>query len=512
MADFTRPKGTITTLLDLTPRDEQDAHFFPLGAETTWFQSPSQRTLHPFTLSLQQFPLRGPASWGQRVTFDIGSVNCGDLLLSTTLQLQLGHWFDPTTLQNFLQQSYLIGAAELPTWWWYANSLGSIIIERAELEIGDTTIETIDGDFIHVFSSLFPSLNTSVGSALDTFGRLPLLEVNQRSAFPISTPYDSTLTPGPDYYAVRPYLTEQGKLLIPLPFFYQRVKLQEALPLLAINEGNVRIHITFRNFTDCIRQYRGFRDSCTASPLGQKTQFYNFSAGFPFPIPSPLTSYTALPQFQQVQLMTYAAVTDGSIRQKLLRSPFEILYREVKCIHFAEPLKYTVTTSSSDIISIQLPLELNHPIEEILWFVRRKEVANNNEWTNYSATLTRDYDSVYSPFTPLLKRAKLQVNGIDIIEGDEHFFRTYLANRHKGGVIGYSSFVYGYSFTTTPGIHQPQGTINASRASSIRLCLDVAQPTLLHPNETAEWEVKVFVFSLQWLRFQDGLANRMFAS
>ena len=66
----------------------------------------------------------------------------------------------------------------------------------------------------------------------------------------------------------------------------------------------------------------------------------------------------------------------------MLRQPFEILHRGLQTFPFSEPLKYTANKTTADTITIQLPLEANHPMEEILWFLRRKAaVINNNEWT-----------------------------------------------------------------------------------------------------------------------------------
>lgn len=505
------PRGDITTLLDLTPRDEQDAEFTPLGTELSWWTPNVDRRLHPFSMSLQTFPLRGPAAWGQRVTFDLGSVNCGDILLGTVVQIKLAHWFPPHILQLLEEQRLAVQKKDLDATWYYANSIGSLLIARAELEIGETTIETIDSDCISVVNTLWPTLNTGFGLATDGYARTPATLLKEMSACRVPTRFQPVHDESTEFWTPRPYPTEGGTVLIPLPFFFSRTRLQEGLPLLSIREGDARIHITFRDFTDCVRQYRGYRDTCDSSPLGTSMPLYDISPENPIPFPlTPSPTATATPpQFQTVQLLTYAANVHGSVRQALLRQPHEILYRELRSIHFAEPLSYTVSVREADTIAIQLPLDLNHPVEEIIWFIRRKAVSINNEWTNTGAVLLRDVDPIYNPQTPLLHSAKLQINGIDVVEGDEAWFRRHIAQAHKGGSIAYDSYLYGYAFSQTPGSHQPSGTANMSRANSVRLLLNVKPPTALH-GETTEWEVKVFVVGCQWLRFQNGIANRMF--
>ena len=368
--------------------------------------------------------------------------------------------------------------------WFYANSLGTVILERAELEVGDQTIEIVDGDFLNVSSLLFQDLNSQFGLATDGLGRQPLSSLLHS---PLSKPFPTT----------------SRSLFIPLPFFFSRVKLQEAFPVLACKEGSIRIHVQLRPFKECVRIITGRRASCDDNPLGKLFSVIDTSISYR----TKILAYDNIPQFKNIQLITYSAHTDGSIRNKILRNPFEILTRNVTTFHFAEPLKYAVNKTTADTIQVLLPLELNHPVEEIIWFVRRKSVENNNEWTNYSAVTSYEYDPIFNPTKPLLQSATIQFNGVDIVKAEEQWFRQHIALRHKGGIAAYENFIYGYSFSSTPGRHQPAGTANASRLQSIRLGLNIVPPGGALEQD---WEVKVFVLAIQWLRFQDGLTNKMY--
>jgi hypothetical protein len=64
--------------------------------------------------------------------------------------------------------------------------------------------------------------------------------------------------------------------------------------------------------------------------------------------------------------------------------------------------------------------------------------------------------------------------------------------------------MYGWSFAETPGQFQPSGSANMSRANSLRLTLEVRAP----PGDS--WEVKVFCVALNWMRYENGLANAVF--
>jgi hypothetical protein len=222
-----------------------------------------------------------------------------------------------------------------------------------------------------------------------------------------------------------------------------------------------------------------------------------------FDEPYTVVTQQAEPQLDNVRLVTWGALLDGTLRNAMLRQPFEVMHRDVQTFYFSEPLKYAAsTTNPNATVRVQLPLEANHPLEEIIWFVRRTDVNLNNEWTNYSSVLEKDYDAVFNPRTPLLVSAKIQINGLDIVEAEESYFRNLIGKYHKGGIVSYNSFIYGYPFARHPSEHQPSGTVNASRLQSLRLTLDV--------NFPGTWEVKVFCVALNWLRCENGLTNAVF--
>jgi hypothetical protein len=480
-----QPLGSITTLLDLTDRDGQEDDLFPLKTETTWFTRDKGRRTISFSPQIQPVPFRGPAELGQRFTFDINSLIIGDLLFGAFLEIKLGHWLDAGTLNRLAAGLYTytdVGSA-----WEYANSLGSCILQTAELEIDGKTVETIDGDFINLFCLLYSDYNTQVGIAYDHLGRVPVKTL-------------ITLPP-------RAFPTEDGTIHCPLPFFFGRIQRQEALPLTSIKEGSARIHITLRPFSEVVRQLRGYRDSCSATPLNQTISMTPSDGGPAVLVPTTV----ATPLLESISILTHGAIVDGEFRQALLRKPFEMLHRELQTFSFDEPIKYSIAKrSDSDTILIQLPLEANHPIEEILWTVRRKDVSINNEWTNYSDTVEANWSNDPSFLTnPLLVKAAIQVNGITMIEADELYFRQHIARRHKGGYEAFSNYVYGFSFAERPGDHQPTGSINASRTNSLRLTLEISPPKGFDWR-IKEWEVKVYCMALNWLRFENGLANAVF--
>jgi hypothetical protein len=103
--------------------------------------------------------------------------------------------------------------------------------------------------------------------------------------------------------------------------------------------------------------------------------------------------------------------------------------------------------------------------------------------------------------------ASIYLNSTELISADEKWFRSHISLLHEGGISAYKQFIYGYSFSKNPGKHQPSGTANASRLNSLRLLLSIRPPG---GEDIQDWEVKVFVIRLEWLRFQNGMANRIY--
>jgi hypothetical protein len=351
----------------------------------------------------------------------------------------------------------------------------------------DQVLETCDGDFANVTNLLFTDVNTQFGAGIDAVGRVPVSE----------------LASWPNY---RVFPTSNGILSIVLPFSFLRIRLRNGFPLTSVKEGTVRVAITLRPFDQCVRIKTGVRATCNETPLGKTFAFNveDVSGG-----PITVVASADVPQFQDTRLMTYGVLVDGKLRQAMLHSPFDRLYRDVQTFRFDEPKKYVVNTPSQGVVSLQLPLEVNGPIEEFIWFVRRKAVSVNNEWTNLSNRLESEYNAVFRPFESMLVGATLQVNGIELIQADGEFFRKQAAKRHKGGIVAYNNFVYGYAFSQTPGQQNPGGWMNASRSQDVRLRVDVRPPG---GAEDLEFEVVVFSIALNWVRFQNGIANRVFSS
>jgi len=500
MMGSTRPRGDITTVIDLASRDAQDDYFFPLDTDNSWFhREPS--TTYPMTMANQEFTHKGAAEWGGRLTFELDSLTAGDLLQAVVLQIRLGSWYNPDTILKLSTQDYVADVSG-SNYWTYINSLGTSIVDYAEFEVGDQTLERLDGEFVKLYSSLLPDANMLFGLTADATGITSFANV-ANSAGPLSPQ--------------RPWPTQNGVYFCLLPFFFLRTRFKEVFPLLSCKEGSVRVHVQLRPFQDCVRSVSGTRTSCTETPLGSSVTFgLNPTPQTP-PTSVTVNTMTTIPPFQDFRVITYCALVNGSVRDAYIHKPFEQLTKFVTRFYFDEPYKFLAskTNADTDTVDISLPLELNHPCQEIIWVFRRKGVAINNEWWNFSPIVETQVtpDAVYQPW---LTYATLRINGLVVDQAEGEWWRRGIASVHKGGWNAWASHVYGYSFAMYPDSHQPSGTANMSRSSSVRLDLKVRVPVAVSvppgfaPEVSQGWEVFVYAVHLNWLRFQNGLCQKLY--
>ena len=432
--------------------------------------------------------------------------NTGPILLdgsqlTLTVKTAGAPTYELPRIQTGLAGVPLRGSADYSQQYWtYSNSLGTSIIEYADFIVKDQTIERITGEFITAQLATSLDLNELFGVATDAVGAVPYSYLN---------PSHVQATHFHPSYA---FPTEGGVYFCVLPFFFLRTKLKETFPLLSCNEGDVRIDIKLRPFDQMVRKYVGYRESMMDSPLSKSVSFLSLSDSL---LRIDTRTASQPPAFRDFRLVTGCVYTTGSIRNKLMRSPFEQMVKLMQPFHFEEPLKYIVN-KTTDAVTIQLPLELNHPVVELLWVFRRKAVRINNEWSNFGPALS--YESTPSKrFVPWLKYASLRANGMEIVSASGDWFRQSCAAHHRGGLTAYQSFIYGYSFAERPDDHQPTGTANMSRASSVSLTLTVNPPPMtVIPGTFDEyvggWEVFVYAMHYNWLRFENGMCNRMFST
>jgi hypothetical protein len=343
--DYFRPRGDITTVLDLTDRDSQDNTYFPLDTSESWFHRGDIKTVYPTALSIQEFTQRGPADWGQKFSFEIGALPAGDLLQGVILQFKVSSWYN-NAIVNQLRGGTISCDVDnidyVSKYWTYINSLGTAIIDQAEFIVNDQTIERISGEFIKTYLNTNADINNLFGISTDGVGNTPVPYLSANISPLTGQPYVFQTELNPN----RPFPTEGGTFFCILPFFFTRTRLKETFPLLSCNENTVRIDVRLRPFDQVVRKYIGYRENCSETPLNISVNFEGLA--------NPTQTADCAPAFSDFRILTACPLLDGSLREKFLRRPFEQMVKLVQTFHFDEPLKYIVSKPNPNAGTVEI--------------------------------------------------------------------------------------------------------------------------------------------------------------
>jgi len=482
-------------LVDLVDRGPEDDVFYPPTSDTTLFRR-DWAPYHNVVNEIADIGYQGSAAWGQRITVKLTRQDSGDLLQWVCLRFKPCSWLGPA-LENKINSGVWDYADKAGAWMW-ANSLGTAAIARVELEIGDAPIESWPGEWMDIWSRNWLDLGRAPGWDADLYGKLPTWVQNDANRPPWTT-----ITP-----------TEDGYVYSWLPLTFLR-RPQTAFPLAAMGSQEVRLHITFRPFTEVVRRRTMGRRNPFETPLGETIVLNDITGQTP--IPYEYTLPTKVPEIQEATVFVGVVQTENPLRSAYMRIPIEMMY---------EPVSHMVFDVAPGASTVALRLDaFNGPIRELIFFIRQKDIWMYNDWTNYGALLDPELaiseglnaDAVtprpIATQEPLLVSARLTVGNAIWRDETEKWWRIDHGLKHRGGVRATSGMVYGYMFGESFEDLQPAGTVNASRAE-IRLDLQLAAP---QPRlavgcilPVSNWEIYVFAVGLNWLRFVNGLAVPLF--
>jgi len=511
-----KPVGEIKRLVSLVDRGEIDEYLYPISTKNTAFL-PNFKPYHNFANETIELPYTGAANWGQRITFTLPFPWMGDCLSWVSLRITPSHWLPGNAIQGLTKSepNRWTYQGKGDTWMW-ASNLGSAAIALVEMEVNGIVVEQWGGDWIDIWQRVYLDTSRSAGwndAVVGSLNRENPSIVSQQSKeriFSDTTSGDATPLNFANISNEETILpTEDGSIYAYFPFWFARRR-NAAFPIASIQgEGNVRFHITLRPFKEVIRKISVPR-KCDETMLGTSivlnnndTTNNNVVLNYDYPVDIP----AVIPPFNNAILVCGFTHLDGDLRQAYIHRAHEILVEPVINIPFSEPLKYVVNTGDSDTITVSLPLEAaNGPVREVIWFLRRKAAYKFNSWSNYGAYLEHEVDPIFNPQRPLLVKAVLRVGAVVWADQTEMWWRVRGALQHPGGIQVMNSYIYAYSFANEPAKFGPSGSMNASRAE-MRLDLTVSPPQGV---DEKEWEVQVFVVSHNWMRFQNGLAERLF--
>ena len=494
--------SSMKRLVDLVDRGVLDDQFSPVATDSTIFQR-TWPHYHNTVSETTELTYQGNAAWGQRITVLLNRFNVqADFLQWICVRFKPLTWLPGDVYGKLFSGTWnYYNPAQA---WMWASSLGSIAIQQVEFQIGDTTIETIPGEYLDIWSRQWMDGGRAGIWDLDIYGQLGINQIRNTANQPWTT-----LQP-----------TEDGYVYCWLPLAFMK-RPTTPFPVIACGSLEIRVNITFRPFTEVIRMRATPRSSPTDSPLGKMIAFADLTG--PVPIPHDIKIQDAAPAFEDATVFAGVAHIEDPLRARYVHDPFEMIY---------EPVKYTTFDVPDSVASAGAPFvmqlrctEFAGPIREICWVLRRKYVWDYNEWTNYGGLLEDDLahskisagSSTVVYQTPMMTRAVVMVDNAIWADETEEQFRVDYGLGHRGGARVANGMVYGYTFGAgDPEKLQPAGTVNASKAT-IRLDLTIQPPKAVTfasgscMGSSQGWVVHVFGIGLNWMRFVDGHVGPLFS-
>jgi hypothetical protein len=267
----------------------------------------------------------------------------------------------------------------------WTNCLGHALIQQIELEIGGQIVETLDGRLLEILDEL----NETTESAMAKNFMIKRTTNGYRS-----TTY---LTPIPT------------KVYIPIPFWFSKPGIHShALPIQALANDLVRIHVTFRPINQLIfTEARANPNTIGLSNTPAYIPPYNPMlqlTGSPFWQINPSSGPTG-PVYTMNANMGIVPVTGGfvpGIQMPLRFSPTEayvmieyISLEEQEAIAFrTAELTYQVqqhfAIQSEETLGqteIHLDIPYSNPTKELLWVLQRPEATNYNAFFLFTRDL-----------------------------------------------------------------------------------------------------------------------------
>ena len=425
----------------------QDA-FFTDNPEYTYFIKNFQKHTNfaPFFVDLD---VDGEIEFGNTIKCTIPQ-DQGDLLKTVSLKVEL------SAIDQNLKSGY--------DGFGYVESIGHAMIEYAELVIGGEIIQRVPSDFLAIYSDNYVT-QTKQHNLAKLVGKPPL-------------EFSGTPVVNNSIVGYLGYATSDTKYFVDIPFyFYNNPEL--AIPLCAITQQEVEIIIKLRDAKDCI--------------YGIDTTYY-------------LSTYTdESPKglIKSIKLTTEMVSLDEEEKQKLSNQRTDYTITQIQESKNIVPINATL----DNYIDVTHRLQFKNPIKELFFIVQRlRKVLDGHFVSNF------DYDSTFQLYngeyinyehlkslelilddSVILNEKTGNIINLRAVQSGIHHSRTQLFRRY-----------YSYSFALEPERWYPTGQRNFSLVKDQILKID------LHPDSSADRELRVLAHSYNILRVENGIAKTLF--
>lgn len=400
----------------------------------------------------------------------------------------------------------------------WTENVGHHLIKNVEIEIGGKIIDRHYGDWLEIWAQLTVPAEQRIGY-YEMIGQDP------------TSPFGVPGQMQRDEY--KDHRLTSRMIYVPLQFWFCR-NIGLALPLIALQYHEVKIHVSFAKKQDLLR-----------------TTSHDITGG---------------DGLSDVSLWVDYIYLDSDERRKFVQVSHEYLIEQLQTTEAKVEAGYDRDNPKS----IDVKLDFSHPVKELVWVVQNQQTVStlDRQPSNYTsvranrpqrinapaiADLNPLYGIQYTGIEPALGTLSLgDINTVDellaftdhscinppgalnpvhsaqlILNGHERFtsmpgtyFNWYQCYRHHTA-MPLSPGINVYSFALDPEDHQPSGSCNFSRIDNAKLVLDISMfssasdidnyPGIMSGRsqrfDTRLCNVRVYAVNYNILRIMSGMAG-----
>ena len=246
----------------------------------------------------------------------------------------------------------------------WIDRIGEYIIKEAKFTIGSSDIDILYPEWLHIWNELTieegkrTGYNKMIGNITD-----------------LTNPQNSSGSyPTEDTSKIRPTIKSR-QIIVPLPFWFTYC-VGSALPLISLQyETEPEIRLTLR----------GFGDLYTIVNTDRKKDISSYNLGkFTTSDESSITSLDISPSIE----VNYIFL-DNDERKRFADAEHQYL------INTLQRVEYSITPSTnSEGDTNTFDLKFQHPISNLMWYLRRSDFKNNNQFYNFTNRPDRDIEPI----------------------------------------------------------------------------------------------------------------------
>ena len=361
----------------------------------------------------------------------------------------------------------------------WVNAIGYHIIHFIEIRIGDRVIDRQYGEWMNIWSELTTteSKKEHLYSMIGKFDN-----------------FDETKQNGP------------LNLYIPLSFWFCK-DIGSSLPIVALQNQDVTIDIVFKDIESL--WVSNNKEKAEQIIVQQSLGLQDYEID--------ICKRKPKIEFDSICLLVDYIFLDTNERTFFAKNTHYYLIEQI------QETSYSIDTTTN---FNTFELSFNHPVKELVWVIRGKQVGYCNQWDNYSDTVLPNIDGfVPEPeidncdkcATPLeitiqsilsnipsspIKNAIIRFEGVERFERrDEKYFRVVQPWKYHSASS--KKNIYIYSFCDEPEKLQPTGTANFSR-------LDRATLQIETKSNLQESFIYIYAMNYNVLECKNGLGHLLF--